>query len=325
MKILFVCLANDYLNQCLSGFEVETWGKPLEEYGEVKIFDYIGFLNQTVSKTNPKGNKDRLQKLLLNFCDNYKPDVIFHPTYKEYILIDTWEQLSEKYFTVAWMSDDDWRFYDFSKTYAKPFRKVMTTWELAAEEYLKVGFREDQIVKSQWAANPYHFYDRGKSKIKFCCFCGQKKDKMEVFINYANSLLPKNIPHIVPVGSRWKEGMIPFGKMAKQIRESKIGLNFADSAVGLPEMKLRPFEVTACKTLLLTEYLPGLEKYFEIGKEVLVFETKEDLAEKLLMLLEDPQKMEEIALAGYKRTMKDHLWENRLDLILKGENNDPTI
>jgi spore maturation protein CgeB len=83
------------------------------------------------------------------------------------------------------------------------------------------------------------------------------------------------------------------------------------------QIKGRVFEVTGCKSFLLTEPAEDLENYFEIGKEIEVYHSIPEMVEKIRYYLEHEKEREKIAEAGYKRVMREHTWKHRFDEIFK--------
>ena len=79
------------------------------------------------------------------------------------------------------------------------------------------------------------------------------------------------------------------------------------------------FHATSCGALCITDYVPGLEKCFEIGKEVIVYE--DDPVDEIKYYLENEEEMKEIAKAGYMRTLKDHHLSQRMAAILEKAKN----
>ena len=78
---------------------------------------------------------------------------------------------------------------------------------------------------------------------------------------------------------------------------------------------VRMLDVMACGGFLLTEYRPFIETWFEIGSELDVFHSREELREKVEYYLSQPQKCREIALAGQEKIKNNHLYRHRLPLI----------
>lgn len=76
----------------------------------------------------------------------------------------------------------------------------------------------------------------------------------------------------------------------------------------------RIFETTAAGSLLITDYVPGLEKLFDIGKEIVVY--KKDGVDEVKYYLEHDEERERIARAGLERTKKDHRLRDRLEEML---------
>ena len=77
------------------------------------------------------------------------------------------------------------------------------------------------------------------------------------------------------------------------------------------DINYRTFETAGCGTLLLTNYTPGLELLFNIGREVLVYKEGVDLLRILNELRQDQDRIEEISAAGYARARMDHTYLER--------------
>jgi spore maturation protein CgeB len=100
--------------------------------------------------------------------------------------------------------------------------------------------------------------------------------------------------------------------MVKSINSYKIHLNcnIAD------DINYRTFETLGCRTFLLTNYTPGLEKLFDIGKELVIYESLEDLDSKVKYYLENEDERNKIAEAGYLRVKKDHTYFERVKKLI---------
>ena len=81
-------------------------------------------------------------------------------------------------------------------------------------------------------------------------------------------------------------------------------------------MKARIFEIPACGTALLTEHVEGIEELFEVDKEIMVFDTAEEMIEKARFLVSNPETAIKIGQAGQKRFLKEHTSKIRLRKIL---------
>lgn len=77
------------------------------------------------------------------------------------------------------------------------------------------------------------------------------------------------------------------------------------------DINYRTFETPGCKTMLLTNYTPGLEELFEIGRELVTYSSGNDLSAKVRYYLEHDGEREAIAEAGFQRAKRDHTYLNR--------------
>ena len=100
--------------------------------------------------------------------------------------------------------------------------------------------------------------------------------------------------------------------MVNTINSYKIHLNCNISN----DINYRTFETCGCGTMLLTNYTPGLEKLFDIGKEIVVYESIEDLDNKVKYYLENEDERNMIAETGYQRAKKDHTYFERAKKII---------
>lgn len=83
------------------------------------------------------------------------------------------------------------------------------------------------------------------------------------------------------------------------------------------QIKGRNFEVPGCGGFLLTGMAENLGQYYEIGKEVVCFDDRHDLIEKVRYYLTHEDERAAIAQAGYERTMRDHTYPLRFSKIFE--------
>ena len=81
-------------------------------------------------------------------------------------------------------------------------------------------------------------------------------------------------------------------------------------------LNMRTFEAPASNSLLISDYREGIEKYFEIGKEILCFKDTDELRKILSQLKQSPNSFNMVRDAGYKRAIKDHTYEARMREVL---------
>lgn len=128
---------------------------------------------------------------------------------------------------------------------------------------------------------------------------------------------------VSPVNRRLKRFLRPpaFGlDMFQVIRDSRMTLNIhADSSPRFAS-NMRLFETTGVGTCLVTDWRENLHELFAPDSEVVTYRSAEECMEKVVWLLENPREREEIAMAGMRRTLREHTFEQRaveLDRIIR--------
>lgn len=97
-------------------------------------------------------------------------------------------------------------------------------------------------------------------------------------------------------------------------------INFNSSGVAAVSPNPRTFEILGCGTLQLTDAREDLPDWYEPGKEIVTFNSAEELVERIDYYLRHEEERREIALNGLTRTMAEHTYQDRLqkmmDLVL---------
>lgn len=99
--------------------------------------------------------------------------------------------------------------------------------------------------------------------------------------------------------------------MYRILRSSKITINHHGD-VGDYANNLRLFEATGVGCLLVTDQKSNLGEIFEVGKEVVSYETPEECGDMIEYYLGKNEERERIALGGQERTLRDHTYETRM-------------
>lgn len=80
---------------------------------------------------------------------------------------------------------------------------------------------------------------------------------------------------------------------------------------------MRLFEATGCGALLITDKRDNLKDLFNVGEEVVEYSSEEDLINKVKYYLDHQDEAKKIALAGQRRTIKDHNYKKRSEQLMK--------
>ncbi len=265
-----------------------------------------------------KYGKESMNSMLLDVARREQPDLIFFIIFTDEIAKDTLAALTKQYVTCNWFCDDHWRFSDFSKYYAPLFSYVSTTDANAIAKYVGIGYRN--ALLTQWACN--HFdYVRIPDTVKEydVTFIGQPHGNRRRLIHF----LQDHGIHVEAFGRGWDKGRVSQEQMIHIVNASKINLNLANSSWNIrtifrrqQQIKGRNFEIPGCGGFLLTNYVEGLEKFYDLNREIVCFHDKQELVSKIRYYLTHEQEREEIARRGYERTMREHTYEVRFKKLL---------
>jgi len=117
-----------------------------------------------------------------------------------------------------------------------------------------------------------------------------------------------------PILRVW-QGQIWGEEQVKALCAAKIGLNFhVDHHAGELDrgLNLRAFELAACGVFQLLQRVPSVGEFFEEGKEIVCFETQEEMIEKIRYYLAHEDERLRIAAAARQRVLREHTWSQRI-------------
>ena len=105
-------------------------------------------------------------------------------------------------------------------------------------------------------------------------------------------------------------------EMPKIFHASKINLNMTMRPIETG-LSLRIWDVLGCGGFLISNYQAEIPEYFEIGKDLEVYESTEDLINKIDYYLHHDEERMEIAINGYEKVAKYHTYEARLAEMIR--------
>lgn len=323
MKILFVAMKYDYGDPSRGlGIEHHVFYETFKKMGhKIIYFDFMQELK--------KIGKKAMNKKLLKVVDKQSPDLLFSVLYQDQLEKQTINQISKtKTITLNWFCDDTWRFDNFSKYWAPNYNWVVTTDSEVVKKYHQIGYKN--VIASNWGFNHHSYSPPEKINYRYdISFIGQPHGYRKKYLNY---LKAKGIK-VDCWGQGWPNGRLDFKQMYDVFSHSRININFTGTSrqtqgingilrrLGLVkpirQMKARLFEVPGSGGFLLTEEINGLDKFFNLGKEMATFSNKKDLLSKVNYFLQHDSERETIAKNGRKRVLKDHTYEKRLSNLVK--------
>ena len=122
--------------------------------------------------------------------------------------------------------------------------------------------------------------------------------------------------HSVLPGVRCPGGAATLTEMPKVFHASKINLNITMRPIE-SGLSLRIWDILGCGGFLLTNYQAEIPQFFEIGKELEVYESRADLLNKIGYYLQHEEERIEIAIRGYEKVAMHHTYEIRLAEMLR--------
>ena len=116
-------------------------------------------------------------------------------------------------------------------------------------------------------------------------------------------------------GENWERYGIPdrgslFGEEAlSALNSARMAIIFSRTITGHPGLKVGVFDFLAAGCLVLTDDIPELHEYFEVGKEVVAFQGLADMLARVRYYLDHPQEADAIRRAGRQKVLAHHTWD----------------
>jgi len=330
MKVLVVYMQYDYgvPARGLSGLDY-YFVQPLANVADSVItFDFMAELH--------KVGRERMNQALLDTVRRERPDITLVSLYTDQFIPEIIREINKHTITVAYLFDDTWR-VTHSRFWAHQFSFVTTSDVNGVRRFRDAGFTN--VVYSPFGCNT-NVYTRKELPHRYdVSFVGQYHPHRAWYFRQ----LQKAGIDVQAWGYGWNNGRISFDEMIDVFNQSKINLNMSNcvswdlryllsspkalkdtlNSLRLADaktremVKARHFEINACGGFQLTYYVEGLERFYEIGEEVALYATPDDLIEKIRYYLHDADERNRVATRGYKRTITQHTLEQRYRALLE--------
>jgi len=121
-----------------------------------------------------------------------------------------------------------------------------------------------------------------------------------------------------PLSGAIRSKLLPsvFGlAMFQTLRDSKITFNNHIDISPVSASNMRLFEATGVGSCLVTDWKENIKELFEPDSEIVTYRTADECIEKVRWLLDSPGERTKIANAGQARTLKDHTFRQRAEML----------
>ena len=148
-----------------------------------------------------------------------------------------------------------------------------------------------------------------KSHEFYVLFIGSKYGWRERLIKKLQS---KGI-NIICYGKGWPNGILPYNDMKIAVKIAPLVLGFSNVGYtkNITTIKGRDFEIPLFGGLYLTQYSKGLDKYYDIGKDILTYRNFNECYSKILMIKSNPSLGDSIRDSGYRKALSVCTWNSR--------------
>lgn len=300
-----------YLTHFDGTFSINNTYEPLKEFGNVFKFE----LDKQMDRKNWYLKKIKRNKEMLEFVKQtiyeHNIDVIvcylsgFSTTPKILEKIKSYnipminESLDDERKFISKKGKDG--VYRGMKDICSFFDLSLTTSKNAISKYIVEGATP---MYKDYAGNEKIYKNLNLKKEYDVGFVGASYGVRGKYIEY----LEKNGINVYAKGSGWYNGFAEDHEMIEIFCKSKIVLGF--STVGKNDdiyiLKGRDFEVPLTGSMYLTGFHNELKEYFDIGKDIQTYNSKEDLLEKVKYYLQNKKDRENIAAEGYTKCLKKY-------------------
>ena len=311
------------------------WAKNLRELGfTVRIFDpreAIRVLGVSFKNISPKIHSlavRAMNRRLLQLAKRWKPELVLCLK-GDLVYPSTIKKMSELgAITLLWFPDDPWLFYTIAREIAPAYDYVVTSSEKCVKWYKHIGCKHVKYLPFMCDPDIHKRVNLTEEERKYygadLCFVGsyapERERYFEVLCDYDFKIFGSGWDRArQKVRAKWMGRPLSIFEMVKAFNASKIVLNLhtAETKYGGMKANMRVFEATGCGAFHLADRTEGLSDLFILDKEVAVYDSKEELREKVDYYLDNPEEREKIARRGQERAYKDHTFKKRIEELFE--------
>ena len=289
----------------------------------VHAFDYI---------KQHQINKQRMNDFFLSIVKNGSYDLVIIMTHEDEFYPEVLEEVSQCSILVAWNSDDDWRWEDYSSKWCKYYTYMVTTYRHIYESNKS---NHPNLLLSQWGCSGLWNGQNVEKDIDFS-FVGQIYGNRDSLMQFIRKHMPisafgrgtnpslswkgyikKRIASLFRI-AYYSDRTLNLDEVNDIWNRSKVSFTpLKSSSLNKLQIKGRVFEMGLSGTVMLCDRNPGLNEYYEPRKEYEEFNDIEECVDKARYLLSHDGERRLMAEAYYRRTEGEHMWRHRFENLFE--------
>jgi hypothetical protein len=292
---------------------------PEAQLGDVDFARWLEYGGGAVVRIDPEaayrqGGMAGLERALLQAIQHHSVRILVYPLGMEFDFQPSFFRDSlQSVFRVLLLGDDEHYFDVSHRYYAQCFDFVLSTNPLC-ERYRLYGVAA-RFLPGTFSRKIFQPVPGARKEINVS-FVGAMDGKVGRR-QYAQALATSGIDFSA-YGAGTVAGVVSRAKVVDIFRASRINLNFTGSSLKTPldadlsinrrirQVKGRCSMIALCGSFVLSEYAPGIEALFDVGKEIDVFHDEKELIEKIRFYLDHEELREQMARRSYERAVREY-------------------
>lgn len=286
------------------------------------LFDYMARLHEV--------GRERMNAELIEVVERERPDLVLVTMYTDQFDDTTIRRIRSIAVTVAYFMDDIWR-TEYALHWARWFDFVSSPDPAGPERYAKAGL--DNGIWSPFAFNEDVYVRAPRPPEHEVSFVGGWHPYRE----WTHAILRRAGVSVAAYGAGWPNGRVSTEDAVRIMNATKVNLNTWNGSDWEPvyllssvralswsirtakskrAVKGRAFEIAGCGGFQITYDIPEVQRYFDVGREIVTYRGSRDLVAKVRRYLSDDAAREAVADAGWRRAQRDHRASDRMRALV---------
>jgi spore maturation protein CgeB len=275
-------------------------------------------------KGHPKSHLEYRNSMLVSFCRDFKPDLVFLTRGLRYT-IEAIKELREMSTVFCWYTESEKRYPEVEPEI--PYYHHTYFFSTAGLDFAAArGCTNVSLL--QHAVDTSKFRPLDLPKVYDWCFVGQWHQRRQQYLEG----LAEVSKNFVIYGPRWRRRVcrnpslwlrikgkgIWEEKLTRLYNQTKVVVNvnvWGDEQQVTSGVNLRLLEVPACRTCLLTDYSRDAERLLSPGVDFVSCASVSEMQQKLTELLADDGLRSRIAQSGYEKAAKARTYDDMVAQI----------